>query len=63
MLGSFMLAGCQIQTRMLRLNRTYYLERDFLRKASIQVFLQKVWDLRPEDKISALFKHNRSSVH
>lgn len=58
-----MLAGCQIQTRMLRLNRTYYLERDFLRKASIEVSLQKVWDLRPEDKISALFKHNRSSVH
>jgi len=36
------------------LNRTYYLERNFLQKASIQVSPRKLKDLSTEDKILCL---------
>lgn len=36
------------------LNRTYYLERNFLQKASIQLSLRKLKDLKTENKILCL---------
>lgn len=59
-----MLARCQIQTGMWRLNRIYYLERNFSQEKPQFGFLWKrprTWDQKMT--LSALFKCNGSSVH